>query len=92
MTPPGYRNMVDRNLPWSIHTIHSVVGESYTNQQNEYGRWCRAVPVPYQAGLRLRLVAAWWVLTGRAYALRWPKPGELEAALGDPIPKRANNE
>lgn len=41
-------------------------------------RWVRAVPERASFG---RLRAAWAVLTGRAEALRWPEPGELEDAL-----------
>jgi hypothetical protein len=33
---------------------------------------------PYDAN---RLVAAWWVLTGRAYAFVWPKDGDLERVI-----------
>ena len=38
----------------------------------------RAVPLPY-AGRRL--LKAWWVLTGRAEAVIWPEPGDLERAV-----------
>lgn len=40
-------------------------------------RWCRAVLNPYSGSLRERLIAAWWVFSGHAYALRWPEPGEF---------------
>ena len=43
------------------------------------------VAEPYTAG---RWRAAWWVLTGRAYALLWPKPGELEGALESKVVRR----
>lgn len=45
----------------------------------------RAIPEPYTAN---RLVTAWWVLKGRAYAIIWPKHGELETALGVPERKQ----
>lgn len=45
------------------------------------GRWVRAVPSPFQGGLVDRCRDAWAVLSGRAYAIQWPKAGELEAAL-----------
>lgn len=44
------------------------------------GRWVRAVPEPFDS-FRTRLTAAREVLFGRAVAMRWPEPGELEAAL-----------
>lgn len=43
--------------------------------------WVRAVPAPFYDGLLARCVAAWAVLTGRAYPVRWPEAGELEQAL-----------
>lgn len=39
------------------------------------GRWVAAVAEPYTAG---SLWAAWAVLTGKAVAFQWPKPGDLE--------------
>lgn len=39
------------------------------------GRYVAAVAEPYTAG---SLWAAWAVLTGRAYAIEWPKAGDLE--------------
>lgn len=71
------------SLPWGIHRIGSIYSGNvqaklprYHPQQAE--RWGYAVAEPYTGN---RLAAAWWVLTGRAYALKWPEPGELEAAL-----------
>lgn len=42
------------------------------------GRWVKAVhePPPFN-----RIKAAWAVLTGRAYAIQWPKNGEFEQAM-----------
>jgi hypothetical protein len=48
--------------------------------------WVRAVPVPFWWGLPSRIRQAWAVITGRAHPVRWPKPGELEAALGEDTP------
>src|SRR5579872_1981686 len=67
-------NMTNDTIPWGVHRIGDIY---HPDVQSEYhGRWVSAVAEPYTAN---RLVAAWWVLTGRAYALRWPKHGELEA-------------
>jgi hypothetical protein len=64
-------------LPWGIHSIkglyHPDVGAGLPD-----GRWVAAVCVPYPANIRERLRAMWWVLTGKAYAFVWPKPGDLE--------------
>lgn len=61
-------------LPWGINTIgspyHPDVGAGLPD-----GRYVHAVCEPCDIG---RLRAAWWVLTGRAYAFLWPKNGELE--------------
>ncbi len=68
-------------MPWYIHTIDRVVGSKncQTGLKTQGGeRWVRAIPEPYTAG---SIQAAWWVLTGRAFALKWPEPGDLERAL-----------
>lgn len=44
------------------------------------GRWVRAIPEHFDC-FRMRLTAAWEVICGRAIAMEWPKPGELEDAL-----------
>ena len=73
--------MKDRNIPWGIHRIsniyHPDVQAGIPDIESKTGRtrWVTAVGEPYTAN---RLVAAWWVLTGRAYALLWPKAGDLE--------------
>jgi hypothetical protein len=49
------------------------------------GRYVRAVPEPYYVlGIRERLTVAWWVMTHRAFAVQWPKPGDLEKAIERP--------
>lgn len=75
--------MTSDGLPFGVHTIGSIYRHGvqaslprYHPQQPE--RWGLAVAEPYTGN---RLVAAWWVLTGRAHALRWPEPGDLEAAI-----------
>lgn len=65
-------------MPWYIHSIRGLYRPGCQAGLPD-GRWVYAVPEPYTAG---RLMAAWWVLTGRAFAFAWPKPGDLEDALG----------
>jgi hypothetical protein len=72
-------------IPWGVHTIFSMYAPGVQAGLPD-GRWVHAVAEPYTAN---RLVAAWWVLTGRAYALRWPQAGELEDALREPLPRRS---
>lgn len=64
---------------WGIHRLSDMIGTD-DNSSTAFGLegYFRAVPLPY-CGARLR--AAWYVLTGKAYAVRWPEPGELESAL-----------
>jgi len=64
-------------LPWGIHTLARIYPSKNSIAGLPSGRVVRAVCVPYDSP-RSRVVAAWWVLTGRAFALWWPKPGELE--------------
>jgi hypothetical protein len=63
--------------PWGIHSIGDIYHPGAHTGTSD-GRWVVAVAEPYTAG---SLRAAWWVLTGRAFALRWPRPGDLEDAL-----------
>jgi hypothetical protein len=77
--------MTDRNIPWGVHTIRDIFGSTGCSAGLPGGRVVRAIPEPYSGN---RLVAAWWVLTGRAYALIWPKHGDLEVALDIPERKR----
>lgn len=65
-------------IPWGIHTIRDIVGASGCAAGLPDGRYVRAIPEPYTGN---RLMAAWWVLTGRAHAIIWPKAGDLEDAL-----------
>ncbi len=65
-------------MPWFIHTLDGMYNPSCMSSAD--GKmYAFAVCEPYTAG---RLKAAWWVLTGRAYALAWPKAGDLERAIG----------
>lgn len=45
------------------------------------GLEARAVPEQFAGGIGCRLVAAWEVVTGKAVAVDWPEPGDLERAL-----------
>lgn len=73
--PQNKRDVLRR--PFGVHVIGDIYREGAQAGLPD-GRWVCAVPEPYSGG---RLRAAWWVLTGRAHAIIWPKPGELEDAL-----------
>lgn len=62
---------------YGLHKIQDVYSADALASLPD-GRHVKAVCEPYD-GNRLR--AAWWVLTGRAYAFQWPKAGDLEKAL-----------
>jgi hypothetical protein len=64
--------------PFGIHTLAQMFDSSCMEKPLRGNGWVQAVAEPYPGN---RLVAAWWVLTGRAYAVEWPKPGDLENAL-----------
>ena len=64
--------------PWGVHTISDIYSAGCQAGLPD-GSYVAAVAEPYTAN---RLVAAWWVLTGRAFALKWPKPADLERTLG----------
>jgi hypothetical protein len=66
-----------RHRPWGVHAISDIYRPGVTAGLPG-GRTVIAVPEPYRGG---RLRAAWWVLTGRAVALVWPKAGDLENGL-----------
>lgn len=68
-------------MPFFIHSLRRIYNESCMAQVDG-SRYAHAVAEPYTGG---RLKAAWWVLTGRAYAIEWPKPGDLEDALNMPL-------
>jgi len=72
-------------MPWYIHTINSIYDPGCMSQV-EGTNYAYAVARPYTAG---RLKAAWGVLTGRAFAFAWPRPGDLENAIGMPLWDRA---
>jgi hypothetical protein len=64
--------------PWGVHSIFNMFGGPDVSCGLPDGRIVTAVYEPYDGN---RLQAAWWVLTGRAYAVQWPAPGDLEAAV-----------
>lgn len=72
------------NRPWGVHTIGDMFHPDVQAGLPD-GRWVKAVAEPYTAG---KLRAAWWVLTGHAYAVQWPKAGDLEKAIGLPPQER----
>lgn len=61
--------------PWGVHRLANIFSP-HVSSSPDGRRWFKAVASPYHGN---RIQAAWWVLTGRAYALIWPKPGDLEA-------------
>lgn len=64
--------------PFGIHTISDIYSAGCQAGLPD-GSYVAAVAEPYTAN---RLQAAWWVLTGKAYAFKWPKPADLERTLG----------
>lgn len=62
--------MVDKNIPLGVHSIRDV----FPLAGNPSGS-TMPVQEPYTAN---RITAAWWVLTGRAYAFLWPQRGDFE--------------
>lgn len=63
--------------PWGVHTIFDMFTPGAATKLPDE-RWVHSVCVPYSGN---RLIAAWWVLTGRAHAIIWPEDGDLEEAL-----------
>lgn len=68
--------------PWGIQSIYDMFAPpSGTAMGMPDGRWVVAVCEPYPTIGFERIRAAWWILTGRAHAVVWPKPGDLETIL-----------
>jgi hypothetical protein len=67
-------------LPWFINRIEHIYSPNCQAGLPD-GRYVLAVCSPYWALGLDRLRAAWWVLTGRAHAFKWPEPGDLEYTL-----------
>lgn len=64
--------MIDTRIPWGIY--HPDVSAGLPD-----GRYVAVVCEPYPCNFIETIRAAWWVFTGRACALIWPKAGDLEA-------------
>ena len=75
--------MTAPRIPWGVHRLSDMIAPLGIQAGLPDGRIVRAVPEPYSAN---RLQAAWWVLTGRAYAVVWPERGDLEDALERQMP------
>lgn len=68
--------------PWGVNTIGSMVSRDVLcGPRQADGEWVMSVPVPYRKNFIESVVAAWWVLTGKAEAVVWPEAGEIEKAL-----------
>lgn len=65
--------------PWGVHRLQDMIGSQAVTTGLPDGRWVRCVPEPYTGNCWR---AAWHVLTGRAFAVQWPKSGDLETILG----------
>lgn len=75
---------MEKNRPWGVHTIRDILGGRNSSTLDPVFGYVQAVPEPYTGN---RLVAAWWVLAGRAFAIIWPTAGEVAAARGVRAPK-----
>lgn len=65
-----------------VFRIRDCIGNVGVQAGLPDGRWVRAVPERFDAPLT-RHMSAWEVICGRAVAMEWPKPGDLENALKD---------
>lgn len=64
-----------------IMSLASMIATKNVQAGLPGGVWVRAVPMPYRGNLVERCADAIAIITGRAYAVTWPEPGELERAL-----------
>jgi hypothetical protein len=62
----------------SVMRLRDIIPRSGCQSGLPDGRWVIAVPFPPPIN---RLKAAWAVLSGRAYAVEWPRDGEFEQAM-----------
>lgn len=74
-------------MAWPVHRLADMIGSPEV-QSTAIGLkgYFRAVPSPCRGK---RIKAAWAVLTGKAYAVKWPEPGDLEMALNPPRVNRS---
>jgi len=72
--------------PLGVNTVQDM-WPSYVHTSMPDGRYVRAVAAHYHTNPLERIRVAWWILTGRAHAVVWPKPGDLEKCFPD-IQKR----
>lgn len=78
--------------PWGVHEIHEIYHADVQAGLPD-GRWVAAVCAVYPKNWIETVRAAWWVLTGRAEAMVWPRAGDLEAIWAregrpSPLPPR----
>lgn len=73
--------------PWGIQAIQDMYSEGVDAGLPD-GRYVAAVAEPYSLNVIERVRAAWWVLTGRAHAMVWPKAGDLESVRRGRQPSR----
>jgi len=66
-----------------IMSLASMIAPEGVIQKLPNGGWARGVPMPYPGNLFERCADAIQIVMGRAYAVRWPKPGDLERALSE---------
>ena len=71
--------------PYGVQAIGDIYGPNAYVELPD-GRVVAACGGTHACGPLDRLRAAWWVLSGRAVALVWPREGEVEAALGAKTP------
>lgn len=77
-------------IPFGVHRINDMyISDTKTEISiaDDSGRpvhtaWVHAVTLPYQHTFVSKIKALWWVLTGRAEAVVWPKLGDLERTIG----------
>lgn len=62
-----------------IYSLQALIPPSDVQVQVA-GRWLASMPLPFYPGLFDRLRDAWEVLTERAVAVHYPKPGDFEQA------------
>lgn len=72
------RHLIGKETQTEITTTKFFRGRPIEGKE-----WVRAVPEPFYPNLLERFKDAWAVFCGQAYAVKWPKPGELEEALGE---------